>query len=93
MKDLAQLSYFLGLEVSNTTKGIFLCQKKYAQDLLKETKVDNCKAIKVPLTPNLKLLCNTSQPLEDPNQFRRTIGKLIYLSITRPDINFVVQSF
>jgi len=48
MKDLGQLSYFLGLEVSSTAKGIFLCQKKYARDLLKQTKMDNCRALKVP---------------------------------------------
>ena len=91
MKDLGELSYFLGLEVSKTEEGIFLCQKKYVGDLLKETRIENCKPLKVPLTPNLKLLGDTGHPLEDPNRFRRLVGKLIYLSITRPDISFAVQ--
>jgi len=90
MKDLAQLSYFLGVEVISTAEGIFFCQKKYAQDLLKQTKLDNCRALKVPLTPNLKLLYNTGQPLEVPNRFRRIVGKLINLSATRLDISFAI---
>jgi len=92
MKDLGCLSYFLGLEVSHTAEDIFLCQKKCAQDLHKKTKMTHCRALKVLLTPNLKLLYNTGQLLDNPNRFRRIVGKLIYLSITRPDISFVVQS-
>jgi len=91
MKDLGQLSYFLGLEVLHIAEGIFLCQRKYVKDLLKETKIDNSKPFKVPLMPNLKLYAHLGQPLEDPNRFRRLVGKLIYLSITRPDISFAVQ--
>jgi len=56
----------------------------------KETKMDNCRALKVPLTPNLKLLYHTGQHLVNPNRFMRVVGKLIYLSVTRPDISSVV---
>jgi len=45
----------------------------------------------IPLTPNLKLCTHTGALLEDPNKFRRLVGKLIHLSITRPDINFAVH--
>ena len=43
------------------------------------------------MTLNLKLYAHTGAPLDDPNRFRRIVGKLIYLSITRPDISFAVQ--
>ena len=91
MKDLGQLSYFLGLEVLHIAEGIFLCQRKYVKDLLKETRMNNCRPLKVPLKPNLKLNAHSGQPLEDPNKFRRLVEKLIYLSITRSDISFAVQ--
>jgi len=89
-KDLEHLSYFLRLEVFHTAQGLFLCQKKYTKDLLQETKMDCCRPLKVPLTPNLKLYSHTGAPLADPNKFKRLVGNLIYLSITRPNINFAV---
>ena len=91
MKDLGQLSYFLGLEVLYSPQCLFLCQKKYTKDLLAETKMEHCRPLRVPLTPNLKLYAHSGTPLADPNRFRRLVGKLIYLSITRPDISFAVQ--
>jgi len=91
MKDLGHLSYFLGLEIFPTAQGLFLCQKKYIKDLLQETKMTQCRPLRVPLTPNLKLYAQIGTPLQDPNCFRRLVGKLIYLSITRPDISFSVQ--
>jgi len=66
-----------------------LRQRKYTMDLLKETKMENCRSIKLPLTPNLNLFVDSGQPLADPNKFRRLVGKLIHLSITRP--SFAVQ--
>jgi len=56
MKDLGELSYFLGSEVSKTEEGIFLYQKKYAGNLLKEARIEICRSLKVPLTPSLRLL-------------------------------------
>ena len=53
--------------------------------------MEHCRPLKVPLTPNLKLYAHTGTPLTDPNRFRRLVGKLIYPSITRPDISFAVQ--
>jgi len=91
MKDLGHLSYFLGLGIFQTDQGLFLCQKKYTKDLLQETNMALYRPLKVPLTPNLKLYAHTGTPLEDPNKFRRLVGKLIYLSITRPDISFAIH--
>ncbi|XP_071699526.1 uncharacterized mitochondrial protein AtMg00810-like [Rutidosis leptorrhynchoides] len=91
MKDLGELSYFLGLEVSKTAQRVFISQQKYTNDLLKENGVLNSKPYKLPLDPNTKLQADVGTPLQDPELYRRLIGKLIYLTITRPDICYSVQ--
>ncbi|GJT05540.1 cysteine-rich receptor-like protein kinase 8 [Tanacetum coccineum] len=91
MKDLGELNYFLGLEVCRSSQGIFISQHKYTRELFKEEGVLNNKAYKLPMDPNLKLQVDISTPLSDPEVYRRAIGKLIYLTITRPDICYTVQ--
>ncbi|TXG52111.1 hypothetical protein EZV62_021280 [Acer yangbiense] len=56
MTDLGLMSYFLGIEVSQTDNGIFLCQKKYAGDVLKKFKMEGCKPILTPVEERLKLV-------------------------------------
>ncbi|GJW67118.1 cysteine-rich receptor-like protein kinase 8 [Tanacetum coccineum] len=91
MKDFGDLSSFLGLEVCKSSKGIFISQHKYTKELLKEGGVLNNKPYKLPIEPNLKLQANVGTPLQDPEVYRRFIGKLIYLTVTRPDICYTVQ--
>ena len=52
--------------------------------------MQNCRPVDSPMDPNLKLLANQSEMYPDPERYRRLVGNLIYLSITRPDISFVV---
>lgn len=91
MKDLGSVSYFLGLEVAHSEHGIFISQKKYALELLTEAEVMNNKPYKLPMDQHLKLQANTGTPLLDPESYRRLIGKLIYLTITGPDICYTIQ--
>nr|GEW47173.1 retrovirus-related Pol polyprotein from transposon TNT 1-94 [Tanacetum cinerariifolium] len=91
MKDLGPLNYFLGIEVTRADQGIFISQKKYALDLLTEYGVLNAKPYKLPKDPNLKLQADVGNPLSDPEPYKRLIGKLIYLTVTRPDICYNVQ--
>ncbi|RDX84644.1 hypothetical protein CR513_34277, partial [Mucuna pruriens] len=44
-----------------------------------------------PMDPNMKLMVKQDEPYSDPERYRRLVGKLIYLTITRPDISFVVE--
>ena len=60
-------------------------------DLLKEAGVLTSKPYKLPMDPHLKLQTDVKTPLTDPKMYRRLIGKLIYLTITRPDICYTVQ--
>lgn len=91
MKELGELRYFLGLEIARSKQGLFVSQQKYVTGLLKEFQVSEGKACKLPLDQHLKLKINDWVLLADPKHYRLLIGKLIYLTITRPDISFAVQ--
>ncbi|GJW51845.1 retrovirus-related pol polyprotein from transposon TNT 1-94 [Tanacetum coccineum] len=91
MKDLGELNYFLGLEICRSEQGIFISQKKYTLNLLKDAGLSNARSYKLPMDPHVKLQANSGTPLPDPEVYRRYIGKLIYLTSTRPDICYTVQ--
>ncbi|RVW25612.1 Retrovirus-related Pol polyprotein from transposon RE1 [Vitis vinifera] len=90
-KDLGKLKYFLGIEIAQSSSGVVLSQRKYALDILEETGMLDCKPIDTPMDPNVKLVPRTGEPLGDPGRYRRLVGKLNYLTITRPDISFPVS--
>lgn len=91
MKDLGNLSYFLGIEVDRTDQGIFLSQKKYIRDLLDQYAINGCRTLKFPMDTHVKLLSTASTLLPHPEIYQRLIGKLIYLTLTRPDIAYTVH--
>jgi hypothetical protein len=92
MKDLGPMHYFLGLEVWQSPKKIFLNQGKYAVEILKRFDMLECKAMNTPMETNLKLLVDTSSELVDATLYRQIIGSLMYLTNTRPDICFAVNT-
>lgn len=83
MTDLGLLQYFLGLEVND---GIFLYQRKYAEDLLKKFSMEKCETVKTPMNPNEKLQKEDGTGKADEKLFRSLVGGLNYLTHTRPDI-------
>ena len=91
LKDVGTSKYFLGLEVVRTSKGISFCQRKYVLDLLVETGQLAVKPIKLPMEQNLKLSNYHGELLIDPSYYRNLIGKLLYLTLTRPDITFSIH--
>ena len=91
LKDMGSLHYFLGVEVLPTPVGLFLSQHQYIRDLLATTSMSGAKNVSTPLssTQPLKLIDGTA--VVDSSDFRRIIGSLQYLTLTRPDISFAVN--
>ena len=90
MKDLGMMHYFLGMDVWQSTDGIFLGQGKYAVEILKIFGMMDCKAMATPMASNLKLLSDDSSETVDATMYRQMIGSLMYLTNTRLDICFAV---
>ena len=91
MKDLGELSHFLGLEVEGLKDEYFVSQTGYADKLIENFGVKEGKDCSIPLDANFKLRRDDGKVLPDPRKFRALVGSLIYLTITRPDIAFVVS--
>jgi hypothetical protein len=92
MKDLGLMHYFLGLEVWQSPERIFLNQGKYIVKILKRLDMLECNSMNTPMEAKLKLLVDTSSELIDATLYRQIIGSLMYLTNTRPDICFFVNT-
>ena len=90
MKELGEFKHFLGLEVDRVKDGLFLCQHKYAKDLLQKFGMLKCKPISTLVEVKAKLCAQEGKELEDPTIYRQLVGSLIYLILTRPDISYAV---
>ena len=90
-KDLGKLKYFLGIEIAQSKSGVIMNQRKYDFEILEEIGMLDCKPVDTPMDSNVKLLPGQEEPLRDLGRYRRLVGKLNYLTITRPDISFPVS--
>ncbi|XP_014490382.1 uncharacterized protein LOC106753104 [Vigna radiata var. radiata] len=91
IKDLGELKYFLGFEVARSKKGIHLYQRKYALDILEETRMLGSKPSSTPFLSNNNFLYKTENYMDDPSVYHRLIGKLFYLTNARPDLCFTIN--
>lgn len=94
IKNLGNLTYFLGLEVARNSTGLHLSQRKYTLDLLQETGMLDCAPMATPMTHTSRLSADQGIPLDNTaaSEYRRLLGRLIYLTNTRPDITFLVHN-
>ncbi|KAG5232745.1 Retrovirus-related polyprotein from transposon [Salix suchowensis] len=91
MTDLGKMRYFLGIEVLQLVDGIFICQKKYAQEVLERFKMENCNPVQNPIVPGTKLRKNVAGEKVNSTLYKQIVGSLMYLTATRPDTMFVVS--
>ncbi|GKV41335.1 hypothetical protein SLEP1_g48881 [Rubroshorea leprosula] len=91
MKNLGNLSYFLGIQVFTTPYGLSVSQKKYAQELLERAGMINCKAIATPMVAKSLALSHT-KPFSNPSLFQSLVGALQYLTITRPKLSYAINT-
>nr|GEX19697.1 uncharacterized mitochondrial protein AtMg00810-like [Tanacetum cinerariifolium] len=87
---MGQMPFFLGLQVSQNLRGIFINQSKYALEILKKYEFDTSSPIDTPMSERPKLDEDKGGKLTDPTCYRGMVGSLMYLSASRPDIVFAV---
>lgn len=89
MKDMGSPKYFLGVEMEQYTYGIFLHQHAYAEDILYQASMSDCNPMPTPLP--IVIEDSPSELFEEPTYYRSLAGKLQYLTITRPNIQYAVN--
>jgi histone deacetylase 1/2 len=90
---LGALNYILGIEVKPVHDGIIMSQEKYAKDMLRRVNMNICKTVETPLSvyDKLSLIDGEALSNEDSTRYQSIIEALQYITLTRPDIAFLVN--
>ncbi|KAG8472278.1 hypothetical protein CXB51_034329 [Gossypium anomalum] len=92
LKDMGDLHYFLGIEVTRTSAGsLHLCQRKYTHDFLERSGLANAKSVNTPMISSSVLSKDDGDHLSDPTEYRSLAGALQYIVLTRPNIAYAVN--
>ena len=91
MSNSGKIRYFLGIEVLQNFKGIYVCQRKYAHEVLKRFGIDRSNLVKNPIVPGCKLSKDKKGIKIDAGMFTQVVGSIIYLTATRPDLMYGVS--
>ncbi|KAK2987103.1 hypothetical protein RJ640_011814 [Escallonia rubra] len=90
-KDLGSLKYFLGIKVARSSSGLYLSQHKYTLEIFDDCGLTGARSSEFPMEQHLKLSSSIGLVLHNPSPYRRLVGRLIYLTITRADIVYTVN--
>ena len=91
MSMIGKLSHFLGLQIRQQESGIFISQSKYAKNLVTKFGLEYASPVGTPMGPNVKLTVDLLGKSVDSSLYRSTIGSLLYLIASRPDISYSVR--
>ena len=92
IKDLGTLKYFLGIDISWSKHGTLMSQRKYTLDILDDIGLTGTKPEKFPMEQNLKLTLIDGDLLHDPIKYHKLVERLIYLTIKKPNIVYLVRT-
>ncbi|GJX45511.1 retrovirus-related pol polyprotein from transposon TNT 1-94, partial [Tanacetum coccineum] len=90
MSMMGKILFFLGLQISQSPRGIFINQSKYALESLKKYGFDSCDPVDTPMVEKSKLDEDKEGKAVDPSHYRGMIGTLLYLTASRPDLQFAI---
>jgi hypothetical protein len=90
MSMMGELTFFLGLQIKQTHEGTFMHQGKYTKDVLKQYDMGEAKPLLTPMSTTVALDEDKEEEAVDQKEYRSMIGSLLYLMMTRLDIQFVV---
>ncbi len=87
---MGELTFFLGIQVKQTKQGTFVHQAKYTKNLMKKFNMAELKPVSTPMSSAASLGPDEDGDVVDQREYRSMIGSLLYLTATRPDIQFAV---
>jgi hypothetical protein len=88
---MGELTFFLGIQVKQMKQGTFVHQAKYTNDLMKKFNMAELKPVSTPMSSAASLGPDEDGKAVDQGEYRSMIGSLLYLTVTRPDIQFIVE--
>jgi hypothetical protein len=90
MSMMGELKFFLGLQIHQSPRGIFIDQAKYTIEILKKHGMEKCDSVGTPMVTSPKIGADLFGKPIDPKKYKSMIGSLMYLTASRPDIQFDV---
>ena len=90
MSMMGELTFFLGIQVKQTKQGTFVHQAKYTKDLMKKFNMAELKPVSTPMSTATSLGPDEDGEAVDQREYRSMIGSLLYVTATRPDIQFAM---
>jgi hypothetical protein len=90
MSMIGELSFFLGLQITQRSEGMFISQEKYLREMLKRFQMEDSKPMGTPMVTGCKLSKDDDSPNVDQSSYRSMIGSLLYITTSRLDIMHVV---
>ena len=89
--DLEMMRYFLEIKVIQNEAGIFICQRRYAREILERFGMESSNSVKNPIIPETRLSKDEAGDGIDTTMFKQAVGSLMYLTATRPDLMYGVS--